>query len=66
MNGVGDDKRSKLRRRLFLRGRWSVLAQTIWVRAEEIAVMAPHHPILSDEHEPSGDVWSDPQSYGLR
>ena len=52
-NRVDDSERSKSGCRLFIRSRWGVLARAIWLRAAEVAFMAPDYAVFPDEREPS-------------
>ena len=62
-NRVDDRERSESGRRLFIRSRWGVLARAVWLRAAEVAVVAPDYAVFPDELELSGDVCVNPQSY---
>ena len=52
-NRVDDSRRTKPGRRLLFRSRRGVLARAVWLRAAEVAVVAPGHAVFPDEREPS-------------
>jgi hypothetical protein len=63
-NRMGDSECAKSGRRLFVWSRWHVPARAIWVRAAEVAVVAPDYTVFPYQRQSSWDVCSHPQ--GIR